>query len=80
MDSETTLWRLPTLIRETGRKRSSLYNDVSRGTMTRPIRIGPGAVAWPAREVAALNRARIAGRSDDEIRALVAQLHAARTA
>ena len=33
---------------------------------------------WPAHEVAALNAARIAGKSDDEIRILVQQLESAR--
>ena len=35
---------------------------------------------WPAREVAALNAARIAGKSDAEIRELVADLVAERAA
>jgi prophage regulatory protein len=37
-------------------------------------------VGWPANEVAALNAARIAGKSDDEIRQLVRKLEAARKA
>jgi len=35
-------------------------------------------VGWPAHEVATLNAARIAGKSDVEIRALVKDLEAAR--
>jgi prophage regulatory protein len=35
-------------------------------------------VGWPASEVAAINDARIAGHPDDEIRALVVKLEAAR--
>ena len=46
----------------------------------RPVSLGPRAVGWPASEVAALNTARIAGKSDAEIRDLVASLQAARTA
>jgi prophage regulatory protein len=37
-------------------------------------------VGWPAHEVAALNAARIAGKADAEIRALVTHLEAARKA
>ncbi len=36
--------------------------------------------AGPAHEVAALNAARIAGKTDEEIRALVVKLEAARKA
>jgi prophage regulatory protein len=38
------------------------------------------AVGWPSEEVQALNAARIAGKSDEEIRALVVKLEAARKA
>jgi prophage regulatory protein len=37
-------------------------------------------VGWPSPEVDALLSARIAGKSEDEIRALVDRLHAARKA
>lgn len=40
--------------------------------------LGPRCVGWPAHEVAALNAARIAGKSDDEIRILVQELESAR--
>jgi prophage regulatory protein len=35
-------------------------------------------VGWPANEVSEINTARIAGKTDEEIRALVVQLEAAR--
>ncbi len=65
---------------ESGQSRSTLYARIAQGLYTKPVRIGPRAVRWPAGEVAALNAARIAGRSDDEIRALVLKLEAARSA
>ncbi|MFO1213680.1 MAG: hypothetical protein U1E72_03615 [Burkholderiaceae bacterium] len=37
------------------------------------------AVGWPAREVAAINAARIAGKPDDDIRKPVQRLQAARS-
>jgi prophage regulatory protein len=45
---------------------------------TKQVNLGTRCVGWPAGEVSALNAARIAGKSDDEIRALVVKLEAAR--
>jgi prophage regulatory protein len=42
--------------------------------------LGPRCVGWPAHEVATLNAARIAGKTDNEIRVLVLELEAARAA
>ncbi len=61
-----------------GRGRSSHYTDVKAGLYVPPVAIGPRAKGYPESEVAALNAARIAGRSEDEIRHLVAKLVAAR--
>ncbi len=74
----TKILRLPTVIHERGRSRSSHYSDIQQGLFTRPIPIGLRAVGWPDYEVTALNAARIAGKSDEEIRSLVISLEAAR--
>ncbi len=73
-----TILRLPAVLRERGRSRSAHYLDIRAGLFTRPIAIGLRSVGWPASEVAALNAARIAGKSDDEIRELVRALEAQR--
>ncbi len=70
--------RLPTVLRKRGRSRSAHYLDIQEGLFTHPVSIGSRAVGWPDYEVAVLNAARIAGKSDEEIRALVVQLEAAR--
>lgn len=70
--------RLPAVLKARGRSRSAHYQDIKEGLFTEPILISARAVGWPASEVAAINAARIAGKSDDEIRALVQKLHAAR--
>ena len=70
--------RRPRVEEAIGLSRSTIYLRVSQGLFTQPVSLGPRAVGWPASEVAAINAARIAGQSDDEIRALVAQLHSAR--
>ena len=75
-----TILRVPAVLRERGRSRSAHYLDIQQGLFTRPVPIGMRAVGWPAHEVAALNAARIAGKTDEEIRALVVKLEAARKA
>jgi prophage regulatory protein len=75
-----TILRLPAVLRERGRSRSAHYMDIQQGLFTPPVPIGARAVGWPADELATLNAARIAGKSNDEIRALVAKLAAARKA
>src|SRR5260221_2571390 len=73
------LWRRAQVEHESGLRRSTLYVRIGQGLWTRPVRLGPNSVAWPAAEVAALNTARISGKTDDEIRALVVELEQART-
>lgn len=73
-----TILRLPAVLRARGRSRSAHYQDIQQGLFTPPVPIGARAVGWPADELAALNAARIAGKSADEIRALVVKLEAAR--
>ncbi len=75
-----TLLRRPSVQHVSGQSRSTLYLRISEGLWTRPVSIGPRAVAWPASEVAALNAARVAGMTDGDIRKLVTQLHIARDA
>ena len=65
---------------ESGYSRSTIYLRIAQGLWPKPVRLGPRAVGWPAGEVAAMNAARIAGKSDSEIRALVTKLEAGRTA
>jgi prophage regulatory protein len=75
-----TILRLPFVLRERGRSRSAHYLDIQQGLFTRPVAIGLRAVGWPADEVDVLNAARIAGKTDEEVRALVVKLEAARQA
>lgn len=76
----TTILRLPAVLLERGRSRSTHYLDIQQGLFTHPVLIGSRAVGWPSTEVATINAARIAGKCEDEIRALVAKLEAARKA
>lgn len=58
---------------------ASVSNAVRAGLLTKPVFIGPRSVGWPDFEVKAINAARIAGKSDDEIRQLVIRLHSKRS-
>ncbi len=71
--------RRPAVEALSGYSRSTIYLRISEGLFPRPVSLGRRAVGWPAREVEAVNGARIAGQSDDAIRALVARLEAARS-
>jgi prophage regulatory protein len=73
-----TLLRLPAVKAQSGYSRSTIYLRMSQGLWTKPVCLGARAVAWPAGDVAALNAARIAGKTDDQIRALVLKLEAER--
>lgn len=73
-----TIHRLPAVISESGLSRSTIYLRISQGLWTKPVNLGPRAVGWPTGDVTAINSARIAGKTDEEIRTLVKRLEAAR--
>jgi prophage regulatory protein len=75
-----SILRLPGVKASIGLSRSTLYLRIAQGVFTHPVSLGGRAVGWPAHEVAALNGARIAGKSNSEIRDLVVKLEAARKA
>jgi len=77
-DHIDALLRLPEVERLMGRGKWALYSDARQGLFTRPVHLGKRAVGWPASEVAALNRARIAGASESQVKALVRELHTKR--
>jgi len=71
---------MPTVKAETGhRSHATIYTAVKDGLFTTPVAIGQRAVGWPSDEVLAINAARIAAKSNAEIRELVVRLHARRT-
>lgn len=72
--SAISLQRSPVASERLGRGRSTLHEDVRRGIMPPPIKVGSRWSAWPSDEVSAIARARIAGFSDDELRVLVKEL------
>ena len=72
--------RMPMVKAKAGhRSDASIYNAIRDGLFTTGVAIGQRAKGWPDYEVDAIITARIAGKSDDQIRDLVKSLHAKRT-
>ena len=59
--------------------KSTTYLRIKQGLLTPPVKLGRSS-AWPEAEIEAINAAIIKGACDEEIRALVKELLAARTA
>ena len=73
------IWRIRKVTEITGhRSKTSVYNAVQAGLLTKPVSIGLRSVGWPDYEVEAVTAARVAGQPDEAIRALVNKLHAQR--
>jgi prophage regulatory protein len=74
-----SILRMPAVKAETGhRSHASIYNAIRAGTFTKPVQIGQRAVGWPSEEVQAINLARVAGKSESQLKELVNRLHAKR--
>jgi prophage regulatory protein len=61
------------------RSDASIYNAIRAGLFPRGVPIGQRAKGWPDYETDTIVKARIAGKSDAEIRKLVEVLHSKRT-
>lgn len=57
---------------------ATFYEWIEKGLMTRGVALGARAVAWPRHELEQIAAARIAGKSESDIKALVQDLVAAR--
>ena len=72
--------RLPDVKRVLGhRADASVYNAIRAGLFTAGVAIGQRAKGWPDYEAQAIATARVAGKTDADIRELVTTLHAKRT-
>jgi len=69
-----SLIRLKKVESKTGLKKSMVYNLMDQGQFPKSVRIGERAVAWIESDIDAINAARMASKSDDEIRKLVETL------
>ena len=74
-----SILRMPAVKAETGhRSHASIYNAIKAGLFPTGVAIGQRSKGWPSDEVHAINAARIAGKSETEIRELVTRLQAKR--
>ncbi|MBC7617874.1 MAG: AlpA family phage regulatory protein [Candidatus Saccharibacteria bacterium] len=74
-----SILRMPAVKAETGHKsHASIYTAIRAGLFTTGVALGARSVGWPDYEVAAINRARIAGQTEAQIKELVNRLHAKR--
>ena len=73
-----TILRIPAVKLESGLSRSTIYLRIAQGLWTKPVSLGARAVGWPSDEIEAINSARIAGKTDEEVRVLVAKLEESR--
>ncbi|MDE2398412.1 MAG: AlpA family phage regulatory protein [Burkholderiales bacterium] len=74
------LLRPPRAIAELGMSRTQFYEAQRLGLITKSVKIGERAAAFPANEIEQIKRARVAGLGELEVKALVSQLHAQREA
>ena len=70
--------RKPEVLKRFGFSKSTLHNRINEGTFPPNCSIGCRAVAWISSEIDAVIAAMAAGKSDDELKALVANLVAQR--
>ena len=62
----------------TGYSRSTIYAHMALGLWPRPVNLGARARGWPSYEVSTMLSARVAGKSEEQIRQIVRQLEQAR--
>ena len=76
--AKNPMCRLPKVQFMTGLARSTVYDHIAQGLITKPVKLGSRAVGWPDEEIQAILEARIAGKSEQEIKTLVQSLMAKR--
>lgn len=76
---DIALLRLPALSARLGIGRASIYSHIATGLLMPPVKLGLRTVAWPSDEVSEYIAAKVRGASNEELRALVGHLVAART-
>ena len=73
-------YRITDITRMLCLSKAGIYANIKAGVFPRQVKFGDRAARWRSDEVQAVCSARDAGKSTDEVRALVHQLHAARIA
>jgi prophage regulatory protein len=77
---EANVVKLLRLKSMTGLSRATIYARIQAGLLPRPVKHGERISVWPSDELDAVTRATIAGKSEIQIKALVAELEQRRSA
>lgn len=77
--TQNIFYRTKAAQEHTALARSTFYAYIAQGLLPPPIKIGKRSSAWLVSEIVAINKARILGKSNEEIKALVRSLVAARS-
>jgi prophage regulatory protein len=72
--------RIKQIKAQTGLPTSTVYDHIAKGLWPRPIKLGERISGWLESEVTAIMGARIAGKSNTEIKELVLSLENQRVA
>lgn len=75
MDHAVSVLRLPQVRQVTGLSRSTIYAAIKSGLFPPPFRLGPRAVGFSSAAIEAWLAARVAGKTDGDIRALVSSMN-----
>ena len=70
--------RLDLVSKQTTLSKPFLRNNIAKGLFPSPVKLGERLSVWLQSEVTAIMNARIAGNSNEDIKALVLELEAAR--
>ncbi len=70
----TAMLRLPAVLERTGIKRSTLYRRIDQGTFPPAVKDGERISVWPEAEINQLNKAKIAGKKNEEIKELIGRI------
>ena len=73
--NQVKLLRRPAVEAAFAKARSSVYDDIKSGLLTRPVKLSRRCACWPSNEIDALVHARIRGEDNAAIKALVDRLH-----
>ena len=75
----TKMMRVHAVTSSRGLSKSKIYDDIKKGLFLPPVATDLREKSWAEHEVDSINRAYLAGKSEAEIRSVVADLIAART-
>ncbi len=74
----TVILRINEVLARQGLPKSTFYEKIKNGFITKPVSLGARSVGWPESEIDQINRALISGADAEQIKQLVCDLTAQR--